>query len=509
VSRQWAETAAQKLSQRSTDFERYAQYRDKPVEFARDVLGVHAWEHPHKGGFGKHGQGDLLRAVVQHPRVSARSGHKTSKSCSAACIALWWYCTRREARVVITAPTDRQVRKVIWREIRARVRAAGLQDQIVVPKDPGTGVQAEDGREIFGFSASDPDAFSGISGAELLYIIDEAPGVKEEIFEAIEGNSAGGARWLMLGNPTQPVGTFADSHHKHRKLYLTLHIDSRDAAEFGGGIPGLATKEWCERAERKWGLKSALHDVRVKGAFAQEGTRNVISLALVERAKVAFESTNYFGRLVIGLDVAREGDDETVIMPVRGKKTYSPEFMREEHGLELILRGADGEQIAQQVRAVAMALRDKHFDGADPIRVNIDVIGVGASPYDAMCYHHRDVLSPCAVNAGHAADDEEQYVNLRAQLHFALADWFREGGAIHDDEDLDTDLMAAEYGFDVRHRLKVERKEDIKKRLGRSPDRSDALALAVYGGDYEMPDLDGFDRLAGSRWDGMGGRGFG
>ncbi|MGW8285765.1 MAG: hypothetical protein ACWGPR_08605 [Candidatus Deferrimicrobiaceae bacterium] len=504
VSRKWLKGAKKRATARSTEsdgreassyFRRFDKYADDPEGFFREVLKIEPWEHGGEG-FGPHGQGDILRAVRDHDTVACRSGHKTGKSTSAAGLALWFLCTRDEARVVCTAPTDRQVRKVVWREVKRLVKRSKLK--LEVPKDPATGIVTEDGRELFGFTATDPDNFSGISGANVLYIADEASGIAEAIFEALEGNRAGGAKLYMPGNPTQVSGTFFNAFHKRVSGIKTLHIDSRDAARYGSGIPGLATKTWCDGRAKVWGTGTPAHDVRVAGNFPSESTNNVISLALVEMARARWDDAEYAGQLVIGVDVAREGDDETVIQPVRGYRTFLP----------TVINTADGYAVAEAVVQVARRLRDKSIDGPRQIRVNIDVIGIGASPFDIMTREYRDELSVCPVNAGHAAEDDDQFVNLRAELHFGLRDWFKDGGAIHDDEQLDADLLAAKYKFDKRGRFQVEEKAEIKKRLGRSPDRSDALMLAVYRAPFEVPKISTATTTS-ARWQRSPGRGFG
>jgi hypothetical protein len=160
-----------------------AVYRDDPVGYCRDRLGIDPWSF----------QRELMLAVLEHDRLSIRSGHKCGKSTALACLALWIYETRQNARVVITAPGDRQVNGIIWREIKrlakkARIAVPGA-DQDVKRASTGWSHPTNES-EIRGYTAGQKEAIAGVSGSTVVYLVDEASGVKPEIFEAIEGNRA-------------------------------------------------------------------------------------------------------------------------------------------------------------------------------------------------------------------------------------------------------------------------------------------------------------------------------
>jgi len=161
---------------------------------------------------------------------------------------------------------------------------------------------------------------------------------------------------------------------------------------------------------------------------------------------------------------------------------------------------------------LALAMRSGE---RERVRINVDGIGVGSSVVDALRRHEAcaegDVFV-VDVNVGESADDED-HSNLRSQLWFGLRTWLIEGGAIPDDDSLESELLAPTYTFDARGRKKVMSKEDIRKVIGRSPDRADALCLAVYRGrsteyDYEpvrpTEEPAGFDHqeASGGRYEG-------
>lgn len=443
----------------------YPEYQGKPVEFCEDVLGITLWDADDSTN---DDQRKVVQAVGEHNSVAVRSGHKCGKSRAAAALALWWYSCYPSARAILTAPTHRQVARVLWREVRQLIRRAKQPISVPdtgVPKLPNTGLESDDGRELWGFTTDDPEKFSGISGEYVFYIVDEAPGVHEDIFEAMEGNRAGGAKTLMLGNPRLLSGTFYTAFHTGRRFWKLLHVDSRNTPKGERRIPGLATEAWCEERAESWGEDSAIFAVRVKGDFPRQADNAVISLDLLERSRDAHDEMNGAGgRLTIGVDPARFGDDDCVIAPVRGRKQLP---------MIVIERGLDTVDIAGEVIQLI-----RELGGGPSTEVKIDTVGLGAGVYDNLKRSNR--CKAFAVESGKKADAEDAYHNLRSQLHFSLRDWMKEGGGIVADATLEGELVAPTYSFDTRNRYKVESKDDIKERIKHSPDRMDALALAVY-----------------------------
>lgn len=491
--------------------ERFEAYRDDPVAFFREVLRVEPWDR----------QAQLIDAVGSHDRVLCRSGHKCGKSLSCVGLALWWVATRRQGRVILTAPTFRQVKDILWRELRfwyPRVQHTMGGDDL--PKDPATGLHLPGGREITGVSTNQPENLAGISGAELLFIVDEASGFPDELYEVIKGNAAGGAKIVAISNPTRTVGWFYEGFKRGTydleaanvpaSRWRLIHISSEETPNVLGGtdaIPGLATAGWVEEMREECSPdyeSNAVYLVRVRGEFPTEATDSVIPLRVVHEAQKRWEDVppEAAAPLVLGVDVARFGDDETVIQPVRGGYAWLP----------TTLSKADGPTVAEEVVRLALAMRSGE---RERVRINVDGIGVGSSVVDALRRHEAcaegDVFV-VDVNVGESADDED-HSNLRSQLWFGLRTWLIEGGAIPDDDSLESELLAPTYTFDARGRKKVMSKEDIRKVIGRSPDRADALCLAVYRGrsteyDYEpvrpTEEPAGFDHqeASGGRYEG-------
>ena len=415
-------------------------------------------------------QAEFFAAVARHHRVAVRSGHKIGKSTGFACLALWWVATRPRARVILTSAGDNQIATILWPELRRLHARAAEALGGTVALDPRTGLRFDDGRVVIGFSTDRPETAAGQSGDELLYLVDEASGIDERIMEAIEGNLAGGGRVALCGNPTQTSGTFYDAFTTKREFWHPVHISSEEtpnASGIGEPIPGLATREYVEEKRRQWGEDSPLYAVRVRGDFPTQASNSVVGLELIEAARKRYPDVPDTGPLEIGVDVARFGDDDSVIQPRRGKRAPVPR----------VIHGQDTVQVAGAVVQVAQELRRP----GERVRVKVDVIGVGAGVADTLRQHQwLDVVDVNVAESATATDDGPGYALLRDQLWFAVRDWLRDGGAFAPDEQLEAELVAPVYSFDTRGRIKVESKDSMKKRLKRSPDRADALALAVH-----------------------------
>jgi phage terminase large subunit len=434
-------------------------WRDRPALFAREVFGVELWARQREIA--------LSVAKSRKRRTAVRSGHKVGKSTLAVIIAIWWVFTRERAFVVLTAPSAHQVKNILWAELR-RVWALSRIPLGATPGlDPSTGIELPGARRILGVTTDEPERLAGLSGANILIIVDEASGYPLTLWTPIFGNIAGGGRVLALGNPTRPTGPFYDAFTTKGELWNTHRISSEETPNATEGrmvVPGLATREWIEECVVDWGRESPLYRVRVKGDYAEKAANQIIGLDVLEEAlaRVADDA----GELTLGVDVARFGDDESVIAPRRGAKLHEL----------LAFRGLDGPQLAGRVLDTARQLRR----GAERVRVNVDVIGVGAS-----CYDHLELLAqahrwiePAAINVSESATGEG-FSNLRSQLWFGAEEWLRTA-QVANDQRLQGELVSATYQFDPRGGRKVESKDEIKKRLGRSPDRADALCLATY-----------------------------
>lgn len=473
-----------------------ARYRDDPVRFFREILGVDPWSK----------QVEIIEKVRDHPRVAVRSGHKVSKSHSAAGLGLWFYSSFDDARVVMSSTTSRQVDQILWRELRMMLSRSGrclackLRDpdgreiprpcphSALVPEEPGqlarTGLKSADFREIVGFTAREAEAVAGVSGKNLLYIIDEASGVDEAIFEAIEGNRAGGARIVLFGNPTRNEGEHYEAFHGKSDFYATVTVSSEETpnvVERREVVRGLATYEWVEEKRREWGEDSPMYIVRVKGLHALLEDGRIWSIHRIQQAEQLWEETAAEGRLFIGLDPAGESGtgDEAVWAPRRGRKLLEldvPQTGLTPEGHVLHTLGVIGRHAVPRETPVVVLDRE----GAVGARVY--------GEFRAFLEQHQQA-PPFELVALRASDGASRqphiFDRLRDELAGNLESWFRDGGAIVEDSKLAKELHAFEWQQQTNGRLKLWPPKKILRRsaspgIGRSPDRFDALALSCW-----------------------------
>lgn len=437
---------------KSTEF-----YADNPDAFLYDKFGVTLWEK----------QKEILYALRDNDRVTVRSGNALGKSFVAAGAAMWFLLTHHPSVVITTAPTDRQVKNIIWREMATMYYKGGGQE-IVGGEffQKTTRFELESNWYALGFASDKADRFQGYHSENILIIADEPSGIDEVIFEGIEGILAGGnAKLLLIGNPLSMVGYYRDSHLDPRKAqhFHQIHIsgyDSPNVIQDKTVIIGLATPKWIKEKEEDWGSDNPLFRIKVLGEFADQGVDTLINLQWINNAVKRYadnEKAELEGPRIMGVDVARFGDDETVygirqgIRLLRMEGWHKWDTMKTADWLHGILRG----------------------DTLD--HVMIDSIGIGAGVVDRLKQQHHKIKG---VNVGDKAKAEDDYANLRAEIFWNLRKRFERGEIeIPDDPKLTAQLAGLKYEYDDKGRIKMQAKKDAKKEGQRSPDRADMLAL--------------------------------
>jgi hypothetical protein len=347
-------------------------------------------------------------------------------------------------------------------------------------------VDPADLSEIKGYTAREKEAIAGTSGAYILYLIDEASAVGDDIFEAIAGNRAGGNAWMILiSNPTRAEGEFYESHHDKSKSYKTIHVSSRESPNitgeceslWGGPMPGLAVQEWIDEMEEEWGADSPLTKIRIDGLFSVAEEAKVFPLALIAEMQARWiADDDAEARLFVGVDPAGDGDggDESAFVPRRGlfvgriraKGGMSPEA----HVAEVL------DVIAEHRRPCDTTLT--------PIVV-LDYEGpTGSRVYAAMRDHADRNPRDFEIARVRASDKAIRqpliYDRMRDELWAVARDWARAGGAVPEYGKLTKDLHAPEFAQNIAGRLKVTPKRDLRKTLGRSPDVGDAFVLSCW-----------------------------
>jgi len=455
-------------------------YYDDPVGFVRNVLREKPLPH----------QEEILRAVAGKRKMFAiRSGRRVGKSKLVVWLALWWYCTRPAgSRVVMTATTEDQINTVLWTELKLTIwKAVKMGFQIEAPGPScKSGLHSEDMRSIFGLSAGNVEALAGIAGPELLFIVDEASSLEQDYLEVIEGNMAGGrCKLIMISNPTRGFGPFYDAFHSKSAHYVKFHVNSETlalwVAEQGLSIPGIVDLEWIQDQAEKYPKDSYFWFVHVRGDFCIDNEGRIIKPLEVIEAQKRWEDTEGVGDLALGVDPAGEGDggDEWGFAAVRGKKCLTI----------LTRRGLSIGGAVSDIEALIKAMR--HDDEVP--RIMVDSEGpIGAEllgELQARSQYLRSVdpknfYEVYSVKASKPATREPQlYERTRDELWAGLSKWLKDGGAIPKDGKLETELVTPGFTTKIAAggaKLSATPKKAIREQIGRSPDRADALALAVW-----------------------------
>jgi hypothetical protein len=439
---------------------------DDPVKWAKQRCNIHLWSI----------QQEIAASIAVNKRTAVQSAHGLGKSYLAATMSAWWVDTHSpdETMVVTTAPSLDQVHAILWEEIRGIHSRASL---------PGV-VQRTDrwlvGDRLVGMGRKPPDhsesSFQGIHRKYVLVILDEACGIPEWLWTAVETiTTADTCRILAIGNPDDPNSHFRQLC-KPAPGWETFKISCMDSPNFTGEeVPPelsalLTTKTWVEDRAAEWGTDNPLYIAKVLGEFPSDHPWSVVRLSDIYACRIGTPRTKEEMLPVeLGIDVGG-GGDETIIRERRGMKA----------GREWKEHSDKPEKIS---RLVLHAIKET---GATCIK--IDSIGIGAGLVGEMRnlketgHHSAKVVG---VNVSEKARAPDKYYNLRSQLWWDCGRLAAEDRAFDLSEMENADATVAQlleprYEHDLKGRVRVEAKDEIRKRIGRSPDNADAFLLAYY-----------------------------
>ena len=447
--------------------------------FATVVLKSQLWQ----------AQIDLLNAVRDSPLVAFRSCHGPGKTYGVARVALWrLFCFPRSI-VLSTAPTWRQVEKLLWKEIRSAVRQSPYRlPGHLLPKSPEYQL-IQDEWYAAGLSTNDPDKFQGEHERHITIIADEASGIPDDIFEAVDGiMTSEDPKQVLIGNPTKIGGRFHRAFQKE-KGWKTIHVSAYDTPNFTRfGIterdiiddtwqrkitgpfpyPNLVMPAWARYMYEKWGRESPVYEARVLGNFPTQGDRAVIPLAYIEASMAAWEDARAGEPIELGCDIAAEGDDRNAVAVAAGRKVIHLETWSEPNTM----------RTAERIRDIF-----ERFGGS---LIKIDKIGIGKGVFDKLSDFDLPV---CGVNVALPAIDRRHYFNRKTELWWTLREDLdpnprkdNDPAFIPDNDELRADLSAPIYFPTNKGQVRMEKKEETKKRLKRSPDLGDAVVLALAEG---------------------------
>jgi len=438
------------------------QIRDNPTTFIEGGFDTDLWKK----------QKEIVCSVRDNQYTTVRSCHASGKSFIAGHIAIWFLHAFPESIVLTTAPTFRQVEDVLWKEIRNAFYKckADLAGEILT-----TRYNISPNHFAVGLSTDEPDKFQGYHAKHLLVIIDESSGIPANIFEAIQSvASTGFIRILELGNPTDPTGHFANTFKN--QFYNKISISCFDTPNFKNlstvealrnstmeqraksvVCPYLITPQWVYERLCEWGDESPVFESRCLGQFPTESIDTLISLNKALQASERIE-VEHSDEEVLGVDIARYGSDKTVFAHRKGNRIIELRKFTKEDTM------ATTGRIAQFKREHANA------------KIVVDDAGVGGGVVDRL---KELKIKVYPINVGSKAKESDKYLNLRAEIYHKLAIRFTEGTiAIPKDDELISELTSLKYQVTSNGLIKIESKDDMKKRGLNSPDCADAVALA-------------------------------
>lgn len=488
-----------------------SKYKNDPIKFCKSILEAHLIYS---------GQQQILKSVIEYPITVVPSGHSTGKSSSAAFITLWWLTTRFKSRVIVTAPTWRQLQTVFYAEVNKWYNKSILKDfDIFSLKQNIMQFNHESYRKewyMLPISPKNPDALQGQHGDKsqlieeimgelgisvidtddrieevisklretdengkkrednILVIIDEASGVADKIPEVLEGVDP--TRMVVFGNMTRTDGFFYEwAYNMKDKSMNVITLSSYDSPYM--------SKSQIESMERRYGIDSDVVNVRLRGLPPTGNENSCIARRMCEEC-VEIGPKHVFEFEVMGLDPARFGGDFTVGYSSTGSEYKEEFYFNKESTMQCI---------GEVSRWCRRTPDKKHY-------LFLDATGLGGPIADRIYeiidedYSKRDIedyekvmpnLEVIEIHFGGAPREKEEYSNTITEMFFVAKERMERGDiSIPRDNELIQDLTSRLYNFDSYGRLIVEKKEEFKKRIGRSPGKGDAFLLCVYGLDY-------------------------
>jgi phage terminase large subunit len=456
-----------------------------PVLFANRIFGAQLWEK----------QIEILRSIQKNRRTAVRACHSSGKTFVLAIAALWWLARYADGIVLTTSSTFRQVKTQLWPEIHRLI----AQAKVHYPALGNTELRLRNESNFaLGFSTDRATNFQGYHGNHILIIVDEAPGIEAGVWDAIAGTMAGGkVHVVMAGNPVFPSGAFYDAFTRQRELWNCIVISAFESPNLKGitledllridpseggpldqnPVPNLVTKRWVFDQYKAWwhGDESSSPNwlSRVRGQFPDQAQNALVKLSWLERAKqrtVSDTARDAASSLVAGVDVGG-GEAETVAYVCEAKP----------RSFKIIAMGAwrcedTRGEVVRFLATYRTRLRSVRADSA----------GIGYN----FGLHLKDQRFPVEmINVGMACessprlgenDPSRRFVNLKAQYYQVLADALErdEVQGLRDDLTIGQ-LAGLIYEIDSHGRTKIESKESARARGIPSPDRADALMLAL------------------------------
>lgn len=393
-------------------------------------------------------------------QIAVASGHGIGKSAEIGMLIDWAMSTCEDCKVVVTAGTGTQLATKTapevqkWFRLGLNVHWWDINATSIRVKDPGH--QAQWRADFITWSVQKTEGFAGLHnhGKRIVIIFDEASSIDDIIWEVAEGvlsDEGTEIIWIAFGNPTRNSGEFYKAITGANR-WRKFQIDSRTVEGTNKALLDAQIKEWGEDSDRA--------RVRIRGEFPRGGSTQFITGEIVALARKRTVEGYESMPVILGVDVARFGDDRSIICKRQGRKS---EFVGKFYGVDTQTLGGKVQEC---------------IDAEKPDAVVIDGDGIGGAVYDylkARGYDRKTAL--VEFHGGAAPSDPHKYLNKRAEMWGEMRDWL-DGGQIPDEAEIETDLTGPDYGYHpTKGCLVLEKKDEMKARGVDSPDLGDALAM--------------------------------
>lgn len=436
-------------------------WREDPVQFVREVFKVEpdAW------------QAEVLRAFPKNNRVAMKSSKGVGKSTILAWCAWNFIITRPHPKMVATSISAENLADGLWSELaKWRAKSPLLMEAFEWTK---TRIFSKENPETWFLSArtwaksadnsQQANVLAGIHADYVLFILDECGSIPDSVMAAAEAGLSTGieTKIIIAGNPTTLSGPLYRAATSERQLWHLTEITSDP--DDPKRSPRVSI-EWAKDQITKYGKDNAWVLVNVFGKFPPSSINSILGVEEVSAAmgKHLTADKYDFAQMRLGVDVARFGDDRTIIFPRQGLASFTP----------IEMRNARTNEIAARI-ALEKNNRGSELEFID------DTGGFGSGVVDSLLQSGH---TPQAINfAGKAIDP--RYYNKRAEIWFLMAEWIKRGGALPNIPELVRELTTPTYTFQ-NGRFLIEPKDQIKERLGFSPDLADSLALT-----FSLPEM--------------------
>ncbi len=401
---------------------------------------------------------DKLINVSEAIQIAIASGHGIGKSCLVAWLILWAISTYEDTKGVVTANTENQLKTKTWAEVAKWYRLFIGKNLFTYTATALFSVDPEHEKtwriDMSPWSERNTEAFAGLhnKGKRILIVFDEASAIPDVIWEVASGALSDADTqilWFAFGNPTRNTGRFRECFRKFRHRWINKQIDSRTVA--------MTNKTELNKMVDDYGEDSDIVKVRIRGQFPSSSDRQMISTALADagRGRHLPVTAYQFAPKVIGVDPAWSGGDEIAIT-LRQGLAAKVLAIYEKNDNDFIIAG------------YVAYFEDK--EEADAVIIDM---GFGTGIYSAGKTMGRNWM---LVSFSESSPDPA-YLNIRAYGWAKMRDWLQEGGAYPDDQILYDDLIGPEYVMRDDGKIKLESKDDMKKRGLPSPNRGDSLAI--------------------------------